>query len=209
MSRRTIAFLLIAFGLLAIVGIGLWLWWPYRKKAVTPVPLPTVQPPAYADDMASTTSPLVNTPIPVPAYDRTEIALNERNLQDLLRRKALDFTARVGTYSNADEFGGIKQVYVDATPELRTYLETQRTQLAKDHPLRGPMWGQTARALSVRFLTLPPLAGKTSVDLVVQVQLVAGPDEQTAKTYREAKISYTLTNNAWMASRIVWSDLQI
>jgi hypothetical protein len=135
--------------------------------------------------------------------------MSERALQDFLRRQAVDFAARVGTYSNSDEFAGIKQVYVDASPELRTYLETQRLELVKAHPLRGELWGQTARSLSSRILTSAPLVGKTSADVLVQLQILSGPDGQTSKSYREAKITYTRANATWTASRIVWTDIQI
>ncbi len=209
MSRRTIAILLIAFGLISIIGIGLWLWWPYRKTAAPVQVPPVVQPPGYSDDIGTATSSLINTPVLVPAYDRDQINLSERTLQDLLRRQAVDFAARVGTYSNSDEFAGMKQVYVDASLELRTYLETQRGELVKAHPLRGELWGQTARALSSRLLTPPPLAARTSVDVLVQLQIISGPDGQTNKSYREATITYTRINTTWTASRIVWKDIQL
>lgn len=211
MSRRTIAILLIAFGLISIIGIGLWLWWPYRKTTVVKTPAPIAQqPPGYSNDQGAATTPIVNAPIAVPSYDRGQEALDERRIEDLLRRQAIDFTARAGTYANADEFAGLKQVYVDATPELQAYLEAQRLQLVKDHPVRGvAAWGQTARALSSKITSALPVRGASSVDVVVQLQVIAGPDGQTQKSYKQATLSYKLVNGIWVANRIVWADLKI
>jgi hypothetical protein len=211
MSRRTIAILLIAFGICSIVGIGLWLWWPYRKAAQpTPAQAPVAtQPPAYSNDQGIAAEPLVNIPVPVPAYDQGQINLSERQLQEQLRHQAFAFTARAGTYANSDEFAGMKQVYVDASPELQAYLETQRQQLIKDHPVRGAVWGQTVTPLSARFITPLPIRGKSSVDLLVQAQVLAGPDDNIQKGYKQVTLTYTLVNTTWVASRIVWADLAL
>lgn len=210
MSRRTIAILLIAFGVLSILGIGLWLWWPYRKG---PAPKPAApiaqQPPGYTTNEPTTTSPLVNTPIPAPRYNPDKTNIDEKRLQEQLRHQATEFVARAGTYASSDEFAGIKQVYVSATPELRTYLETQRQQLLKDHPLRAKAWGQTVYALSSRFLTSLPLGKAQTVEILVQAQVQAGADGEMEKSYKQATVTYSLVNGTWMASRIVWSDLQI
>lgn len=210
MSRRTIAITLIVFGLFSIIGIGLWLWWPYRKTTTPVVTTPiAIQPPGYSNDQGTSTKPLVNTPVPVPSYNGAQVNLDERRLEEFLRHQAVDFTARAGTYANADEFAGIKQVYVDATPALQAYLETQRLTLVKEHPLRGVAWGQTVRSLSSRFLSPLPIRGSTSVDILVQVQVTAGADGQTQKSYKQATINYTLVDKTWVASRISWSDIQI
>lgn len=209
MSRRTIAISLIIFGLVSIIAIAIWLWWPYRNAAKPVTPTPVAQPPGYSTDQAPAPQPLVNVPVPVPTYNKEQINLTEARLQELLRHKALDFTARAGTYANADEFAGIKQVYVDATPALQTFLETQRLQLVKDHPMRSSAWGQTVRALSSRFASPLPIGGGTSVTIVVQAQAITGADGETQKSYKQATIDFTLVNGAWVANRIVWGDIQI
>jgi hypothetical protein len=145
----------------------------------------------------------------VPAYDQGQINLSERQLQEQLRHQAFAFTARAGTYANSDEFAGMKQVYVDASPELQAYLETQRQQLIKDHPVRGAVWGQTVTPLSARFITPLPIRGKSSVDLLVQAQVLAGPDDNIQKGYKQVTLTYTLVNTTWVASRIVWADLAL
>ena len=208
MSRRTIAIILIVLGVLSGIAIIVWLWWPYRKATnPTPAPVPAAQPPAYPSDTSVASSTPIDRPVQVPPSSRTQITLDERRLQETLRHRAVDIASRAGTYANSDEFAGIKQVYVDATPSLQAFLETQRLELVKQHPMRAAIWSQTTRVLSSKIISAVPIQNNTTVDIQVQAQVVSGPDGETVKTYKQAVVTFALSEGTWSVNRIVWSDL--
>ena len=204
MSRRTTAILLISAGVAAIVGILIWLWWPYHQ-ASKPV-APVAQPPAYPT--TSTTAPVaVNVPVAIPAASQAQVSANERVAQEKLRREAVDFAARLATYSSADEFAGMKQVYLQSSPSVQTYLEAERQKLIGEHAMRGPSWGQTARALSSRIVSTLPLSGQKDAEVIVQVQLVNGTEGETLKTsYKEVVLHFTKITTGWQVDRITWQE---
>lgn len=204
MSRRSIATALITFGVLLIIGILVWLWWPYHQAA-KPVN-PVVQPPAYPAETASVPAN-VNVPIVIPPANQIQVSADERTAQENLRRQSVDFAARLGTYASADEFAGMKQVYVEVTPEVQAFLELQRLELVKSHASRGPSWGQTARSVSSRIVSALPLSTHSDAEVIVQMQLSSGAE--TAKptiTYKELAIHYVKSGGLWRVDRVNWQE---
>src|SRR3989338_11418690 len=106
MSRRPLAIGLLLFGIAIIIVVVVWLLSPFFRKNSTAV----IQPPPGEDTRVETSSP--RPPPSAPLVALNQAGVQERQAQEALRRFAQEFASRVGTYSNADAFGAIRQTYV-------------------------------------------------------------------------------------------------
>lgn len=208
MSKRALAISLLIFTALAIIGLLIWLFLTYRAAqppAQQPAPLPSGQTPSTTSVPTST---LTNPP-PAPVVIGSP-AENERQAEDALQRLAMDFTARMATYSSVDEFVAMKVVYTEASAEVQAYLEAQRKQLIADHPAIGPSWGQTTRSLSSKITSRLPIIGKDTAEVTVQVQqIIESPTQpQANKTvYQEAVLSFKRQGTGWLVTHIAWQPI--
>lgn len=120
----------------------------------------------------------------------------------------MDFAARAYSYSNADGFAGIANVFTASTDDLKTFLLNEQKRLVALHPITSA-WRQTARTVSARIVSPLPLLGKTTAQVSVQAQILV--DENSSKpavSYLEITISYVKQGNVWIASRIETQPFQ-
>lgn len=200
MQRRTKAILLIVFGLLVVIGVIVWLIWPWKQQLIS-----QPQPPGYGDQPAST-QPLQTEPAPVPVT--TDPALLEsRRLEDKLRRFAQDFVSRAGSYSNADEFTALRDAGLEATPEVRAFFTSERTRLLSAYALRSGAWGQTTRGLASKITSPTPIRDQRLVTVEVDAQVITeSGDSSPVITYRKAIVNLQRTGDTWLVSKIEWRD---
>lgn len=204
MQRRTSIVLLLLAGIIAIIAVLWWALAPVLKKSADQ------QPPALPDK-AAPVAPVTPSKIPTAAKPATTLsgaALQEDQLQNALKRKAMVFAGRFGTYSSVDGFAALRDAQVDATTDLRKALVTQQAALQKDHPPYGNSWGITTLALSAAVVDAP-VAGKTSVSLTVQTQqnvYVAGAVQSTS--YQEADMKLVKDGQDWRVSELTWKPVQ-
>lgn len=200
MQRRTKAILLIVFGLIVIIGVIVWLIWPWKTQ-LTSQP----QPPEYVDSQVSP-APLLTEPTPAPVI--TDPALLEsRRLEDRLRRFAQDFVSRAGSYSNADEFAALREAGLEATPEVRTFFAAERTRLTSAYGLRSGAWGQTTRGLASKITSPTPIRDQRLVTVQVDAQVITeSGDASPVVSYRKADVNLQRTGDTWLVSKIEWTD---
>ena len=184
-------------GLLAIVGVVLWL----RSGK----PAPTIQTPTQPSGIvpAQTGAPAT------PAAKQPAIAQPsgptepERQAQEALRHQAVSFVAREGSYTSSDGFAALKSVYTEVTPAVQTFLEGERTRLAAAHPASGAYWGQTTKSVSSKITSSDPVLTSTSTQVQVQTQVTV---EETWKadviTYQVVTVNFQKQDNAWQVVRI-------
>ncbi len=210
-SRRVFAYVLIAFGLVAVIGLCIWLWLTFRGIRTIVTQQAAQQPPAYTNDVGALApkDTGINVPVPVPSYNAAKLSMDEEETQAYLRRRSIDVASRAGTYANGDSFAGIDQVYTDVTPEVKAFLVSQKEVLLKAHPLRGASWGQTTRALAAKIISPLPVSTQTVAEVQVQAQVSSG-DQSGAPviTYKQITLSYTKTNGTWLVSSIIVNDFQ-
>ncbi|MCR4256881.1 MAG: hypothetical protein NUW08_04210, partial [Candidatus Uhrbacteria bacterium] len=116
----------------------------------------------------------------------------------------MDFGARQGTYSNADGFDSLRELYAVVTPELQVKLEERRTQLLRDHPTFGASWSQTMRTLSSAIENGSlQLGDRTNATVIVQAQQITD-DARTGQTSTlvALRISFVKQNDAWIPSDV-------
>lgn len=201
MQRRTKAILLIAFGILVILGVLWWLFWPNAEQT----PEPFNQPPGYTDTQAQPViEPEPAAPAPVPA---DPALIESRRLEDRLRRMAQDFVSRAGSYSNADEFAALREAGLEATTDVRTFFAAEHTRLMAAHPFRSGSWGQTTRGLASKITSPTPIRDQTTVTIEVQAQVVTEVGEAAPETsYQNVTVTFEKSGTSWLVSRILWSE---
>ncbi|MEK7473926.1 MAG: hypothetical protein AAB668_04385 [Patescibacteria group bacterium] len=208
MNKRYIFVILVVVG---IAAVALVLWFILRPA------LPFVRKPGQPP----TLPPRVETPfdpsnaVPQPptgttgTVDPTSPEERERQAQAALNRRAMDFGARQGTYSNADGFDSLRELYVTVTPELQVKLEARRTQLLRDHPTFGTSWSQTMRTLSSSIENGSlPLGNRTDAAVVIQAQQITD-DARTGQTsvLVALRISFVKQNDTWIPSDVTLQPL--
>jgi hypothetical protein len=202
MQKRSLFLLLL---LVAILGIGAVVWFVLRPVLPSIPGLTTQQPPALPTEVPF--NPQNSTPsLPTStgqAADPNSPQEKERQAQEALKRQALDFTARQGTYSSADNFEGLRAITVAVTPELATKLNARLAQLRKDHPNYGPSWSQSMRPLSAAIdpASVPVLNG-ASAKLTIQAQQVTDSQgsQQTAQV--TINVSFVKQGDNWIPSDV-------
>ena len=203
MQRRTLAFLLIGFGLVVIIGASLWILWPWlHPTSSTPskpvLPLTTGQ--------AQPTK--LGTPIVQPTPAQTPAVKQSKLWEEQLRRTAQAFASRAGSYSNVDGFASLISSGFGASSSVQAYFVDQRAALNAAHPLQSGSWGQTARGLASRIVTsLPITSVQTSVQVQVDAQIITNAGStQGATSYRQALVTFDRSGQDWIVSRISWQD---
>lgn len=205
-SRRPLAIALIVFGL-AVIAVVIWfLILPiFRKPSQV-----TVQPPVENTPVQSVQD-VTPPPVTVPSISVNLLNQQERQAQDALRRLAQDYASRAGTYSNFDDFASIRQVYLQSTPEVQTYLDGVRQELMRTHPALQSSWGQTTRGLASRIVSQTPILNRTDVQVMVEAQVSTETNGAAdPREYKEIVLSFsrpTITE-PWKVSRMEIKDLQ-
>ncbi len=209
MNKR---FLFILLALAGGIAILLVLWFILRP-ALPFVRQPAQQPPALPPRVETPFDPAKAVPTPpapsdVPA-DPASPEERERQAQEALKRQAMDFAARQGTYGSADGFESLRELYPLVTADLRAKLEDRREQLLRDHPAFGASWSQSIRALSATIERASlPLGDRTGSSVVVEAQQITD-DAQTGRTTAlvELRVSFVRINGAWIPSDVSLAPL--
>jgi len=132
---------------------------------------------------------------------------NERQEQDKLKRMAMDFASRSASYASVDGFASIRDVFSLATKDVQTYLTNVQKGLQTAHPAKGVSWGVNTQSLAPRITSGIPVLSSDTVQAVVQVSQTTETKGQATSVYREATITYTKQDGAWLVSKISWQDI--
>jgi hypothetical protein len=208
MDKRILAALLLFGGL---VAIGAVIWWVVAqggsgRPTTEPTQLPTQQPLLDPSTGRQINPDQVTQPTKIDPQSPEE---RERQAQEALKRHALSFAARYGSYSNTDEFGSWRSLGVDITAGVQPYLVAEQKKLLQAHPQKDGYWGQTTKALSSRITSALPVLGKTTAEVTVQTQQTITADAQPnpSVSYQEMILSYSNVNGTWLVSRITLKPL--
>ncbi len=206
MQRRTSIVLLLVAGIIAILAVLWWALSPLLKK-------PAEEQPPTLPDRALPVAPSGPSKIPTankPAVDApvSETTLKEDQLQNAIKRKAMVFAGRLGTYSSVDGFAALRDAQVDATVAMRAKLTAQQTALQSEHPPYGTSWGVTTLALSAAIAETP-ITGKSSVTVRVQTQqsVYRGGTLQNS-SYQQADLLLVKEGDEWRVSELTWKPVQ-
>lgn len=207
-QKKIVAALLILFVIAAIA----FLIWFLRTGQVPGLPkqqppsLPSAvqsQPEQPSPSAGTPTTPAVNVPA-TPASPTMSRSEQERQAEDALKRDALMFASRVGSYSNADGFSTMKEVYASATDQVKTYLDGERQKLVQAHPQTGTSYGQTMRSLSAQITDGLPLLSSSAATVLVQTYHTIDDNNVQVSDYQQATLSYVKKGDAWLVDKIVW-----
>ncbi len=207
MNKR---FLFVILAVVGLIAVGLVIWFVLRP--VLPGLPGSQQPPTLPNRVETPFDPskaVPPTPNPDIKADPTSPEEKERQAQEALKRQALDFSARQGTYSNSDDFDSLRELFPIVSAAFRTKLEARREQLRRDHPSFGPAWSQTMRALSADIEpTSAPVLSKNEALVYVQAQQVTEDNraEPVAALVR-LSVFFTKQDGVWIPSDVTLSPL--
>lgn len=203
-------YLFVLLAVVGIVGIGLVIWF-VLKPVLPSIPGFNQQPsplPPRTETPFDPTKAVPPTPNPTVKADPTSTEEKERQAVEALKRQALDFSARQGTYSNADDFDSLRELFPLVTTDLRAKLESRREQLRRDHPAFGPAWSQTIRALSADLdPKSAPILNKNMAVVYVQAQQVTEDRSVQTSALVLLTVTFTKQGQVWIPSDVTLDPL--
>lgn len=206
---NTKRFLFIALLILGLLGIAATIWYLFIKpsqelRPPAPSPVATTTLPQTSARPEPTPAQTPSKPTPQPAPDSPQEL--ERKAREALFRQSRDLVSRLGTYSNADGFSAMTQVYADVSADVQTLLERQRAELLGLHPERGPIFSQTTRALAARLTKDVAVYTATDVEVIVDVQQQVQDGLTINTSVRQAVIKLTKSGSVWKITHVVWQE---
>lgn len=206
-KRLLLAVLIIAalFGLFAVY------WFVLRPVLPGGNQLPS-QPPALnqrpPEVPFNPETPSVQKQATTTIVDASSPEEKERQAQNAAQRAAMDIAARVGSYSNANNFDDLRVMQANVGKDYAAKLAGLREQLMKDHPSFGPSWGQTLRSLSASISSESiPVIGKDTIEVSVQGQRTIESNGASTTSYSLVTLTLQKKDDGWMAIDAQFSDL--
>jgi len=208
MNRRAILLILLVVGAIAgILAVIFFIIRPFEGSGpAQPSPLPEPSRPTFDPSQPPVTpsAPTGTTPSTSDPVER------ERQAQEALKRQALDYAGRQGSYSSVDGFIAIRQVYTLSTPTLQQFLESKRQELVRQYPGFGPSWSKGTRPLSAKITSGTPVLSSPQVVVEVQAQTTTNETDGTETVaYERIIITYTSINGSWIAERVDIAPLEL
>jgi DNA polymerase III gamma/tau subunit len=202
MNKR---FLFVLLAIAGAIGISLVLWFILRP-VLPSFPGINQQPPTLPNRVETPFDPTKSVP-PTPKSDvkadPTSPEERERQAQEALKRQALDFAARQGTYSNSDDFDSLREMFPVVTAALRAKLEARYNDLRRDHPAFGAAWSQTMRALSADIEpSSAPVLNGTQATVYVQAQQVTETNNSKTDSLVRLTVEFTRQGSTWIPSDV-------
>lgn len=203
--------LLVVLIIAALFGLFAVYWFVLRPVLPGGNQLPA-QPPALNQKPPEVpfnpTAPSVQKTATTTIIDASSPEERERQAQNALQRSALDIAARVGSYSNANNFDDLRVMQANVGTEYAAKLVSLRDQLIKDHPSFGTSWGQTIRALSATIDSGSlPVIGKDTVTVSVQGQRMVEDNGKSFTDYALVTLKLQRKGDGWMAIDAQFSGL--
>lgn len=198
-NKRLLLFLLIAGGILGVLAVVFFILKPFQNSN-QPSEQPTVPEQRPFNPQGAVPQLPEATGTPPSPNDPAEA---ERQAQEALKREAMNYAARQGTYSSVDGFASVKTVFDLSTQEVRDFLQARSDQLAKQYPSYGPSYGRTTRALSAAITDGTPVLDGSQVGIDVQAQVILN-DAQGNETvsYELIRLTFAKIADAWLVSNI-------
>lgn len=200
MDRRTKLILLIIGSLALFAAVGWFIVWPSLKPIL---PVAPAQPPSQGKPNSPIfpTSPPADTGTPTPTNGGASFNPGDVDAAAIaeLSRRAGVLAELVESGSSQDGFRNLDDAQLNASPTLAAYFKAMQTNLRKQYPAAGKSYVTTARLLTAKPES-DVLAGKTAFSVTTQLQVQTRVDGKATTSYREAKVTFTNANDAWIVS---------
>jgi hypothetical protein len=207
MSRRA-KIVISVIVLLLVALVAALLWWLYSRQSTA---LPVVN---TAVDTTTNTAPLpiVNSPprnTNTPTVPVVETPAPQPSGQAAVRRLAMAFAERFGSYSSEGDFTNITDLRSLMTPSLQTwadrYVEEQRAKAST-----GAMFfGTTTRALNAEFQSFDDGAGTASVTVSAQRRETSSTDAEGRVYYQDLRMVLVKQGGAWLVDSVRWLEVAV
>lgn len=194
MEDRTKKLMYVAGGVVAIAIIALIVRAIITKTGQPAAPVaqqPAGEAGAPTQPLATTTPKTIPEPIKSPGQPMPDTA------DGVLKRAALDFAARFGTYSTDVQNQNLKQLLPVMTGDLRTWAEKK---VAEPPKFYIAYQGVTTRALAAKIIS------QTSKDAKVEVstQRVYTSAAKITTEYETARLHLIVSGSNWLVDSAEW-----
>ncbi len=209
MQKRTKLALLILIGLLLLfVGVVIFIAPVLEQRRQRPPQPPALSKPvrpATAPNVPPTASAVSNGIIPIVAPSP------EENQARLLENRARTIVERMGSGSSETGFLGYVDVVSDMTNTGAAAVLAERRELQQQHPVTGPRFGLSTRAVASHITEGKSGEAKLTVIVEAIQQQDAGNPARPDKAVAQ-RVHVTFVKQAqggYLIDKVVWEDVEL
>lgn len=124
------------------------------------------------------------------------------NSEDL-RKMALSFAERFGSYSNQSNYGNVEDLKILMTPKMQDWADSYVADLKSQHKDNSTYYGITSIAISGEVKKFDDQAGVAEIMVSTQRREVVGSGEPKVFS-QNVLIAFEKINNEWKAGSATW-----
>ena len=191
--------ILIAIIVLIILVILILIVWFYFKMGGGIVNLNTnLAPLNQTGQLPASTNKNVNTAPITPEEQKLVLGQAE------VKRLAMAFAERFGSYSNESKFENIKDAKVMMTDSLASWADNYIKELLQKENPDASYSGVTTKALSVQFSNFDENAGSAKATVLCQKIENKGNTTNPKTSYEKLNLDLKKVDNKWLADNAKW-----
>jgi len=198
-DRKRLGIFIIGTALIIVIVIAVFMYMFNQKQKAANTVIPA---PVELDANKLREEALNNEPQAQYNYDSTAEANRTLNSEDL-RKMALSFAERFGSYSNQANYGNIEDLKIFMTPKMQDWADTYVAGLRQQDKDTSTYYGITSVAISGEVKKFDDKAGAAEILVTTQRKEMVGTSE--AKVFSQnVLIVFEKIKGEWKASSATW-----
>jgi len=199
-DRKRLGIFIIGSALIIVIIIAVFMYSFNKKQQAANQVVPSTQIEADANKLFE--EALNNKPQFNYAFNSTTEANRALNAEDL-RKVAMSFAERFGSYSNQANYGNIEDLKIFMTPKMQDWADDYVANLRQQGKDNAAYYGITSVAISGEVNQFDDKAGAVEILVTTQRREMAGTSE--AKVFSQnILIVFEKIKGEWKASSATW-----
>ncbi|MFA4942269.1 MAG: hypothetical protein WC564_01360 [Patescibacteria group bacterium] len=199
-DKKRLGIFIIGTSLIIVIVIAVFMYiFNQRQKAANEVVTP-VQTEADANKLLK--DALNNVPKPQYSFDATAEGNRAFNSEDL-RKLAMSFAERFGSFSNQANYGNIEDLKIFMTPKMQSWANDYVASLNQQDKNNTNYYGITSIAISGTVKSFDDKAGTAEILVTTQRREVAGSGEPKVFS-QDILVVFEKVKEEWKASSATW-----
>lgn len=189
MSKKLIVFVVLIVGGLLLIGVLLFnIYRQVRPEAAVNKSAPVVN------------EPVVSSPEPVLTPEQTA----RMKAEDEIRRLAIMFVERFGSYSNQSTLNNVTELTAMMSENMKAWAEKYSGDLLKEFSAAKEYKGISTRVISSAFQSFDPAKGLSEVLVVAQREEVKGLKSEPNVFYQQMFLTFRRFGEIWKLDGAYW-----
>ncbi|MDD5031723.1 MAG: hypothetical protein PHR36_01605 [Patescibacteria group bacterium] len=127
-------------------------------------------------------------------------------VRESLKRMAIAFAERFGSYSNHSNYSNISDLKVFMTGAMQVWADRFIEETKAERGTSDVYYGITTKAIASEIKEIDESAGQAEILVKAQKREASGTMDNTAVTYQDILISFAKENSFWKVDRAEWQE---